>query len=73
MSEPVKVNCTRCGNPIGEQVEINGIILFHAGGALNREQRGWCAQCGLPFYWYIKDTHMMEAISVMRHYKHKGD
>jgi endogenous inhibitor of DNA gyrase (YacG/DUF329 family) len=66
MSAPVQVNCPECGNPIGEEIDINGITLFHAGGAVNREQRGWCAQCGTPFYWSASDTPMQLVISAMQ-------
>jgi hypothetical protein len=69
MSEPVQVKCRKCGNPIGEQVNVNGVTLFHCGGVLNREQRGWCAKCGDPFYWYVNDAYMTEVIAVMQVYR----
>jgi hypothetical protein len=47
------VNC-ECGNVLGEEVEQDGIILFHCGGTVNWEQRGECAQCGRRFAWSVK-------------------
>jgi len=72
MSEPVIIKCRNCGNEMGEQVSINGVTLFHAGGSLNREQRGWCAQCGTPFHWYVNDAYMTDVISVMQAFRKKN-
>lgn len=70
-TDPVRVNCPECGNLIGEELDIEGITLFHIGGAINREQRGWCAQCGTPFYWSAGDSPMQLVISTMRVLKSK--
>jgi len=71
MSEPVQVICQGCGNPIGEEVEIGGVTLFHSGGAVNREQRGWCVQCGLPFYWSAGDAPMQIVIKGLQIFKRR--
>lgn len=63
MSKPVLCTTKGCGNHIGEEITINGITLFHCGGVINREQRGWCAQCGQPFYWSAGDAHMRIVIA----------
>lgn len=69
MSEPIQINCQTCSNQIGEEINIDGVILLHAGGALNREQRGWCAQCGTPFYWSVGDQPMQLVIQGLQIFK----
>lgn len=54
---PIPVNCPRCNNKIGEEINI-GFVLIHAGGAVWRELRGYCAQCGSPFYWTASDNQL---------------
>jgi hypothetical protein len=58
---PVPILCA-CGNQIGEEVSVQGIMLIHAGGGLWHELRGNCVQCAVPFYWSIKDKQISRAI-----------
>ena len=68
---PEPITCPACGNLITEQVTIKGITFVHAGGGVWRELRGWCAQCGTPFYWTTSDnqiqTLMAEELAKGKH------
>ncbi len=59
---PEKINCRTCGNEIGELVNVAGIILFHAGGGIWRVSRGYCIQCGTPYYYETNDTQVQAVI-----------
>jgi hypothetical protein len=65
--QPEKIYCRRCGNQIGEEVLIVGIMHVHAGGGLWQQLRGNCTNCGEPFYW--SDN----SIKVARHLMRKAD
>lgn len=62
---PVPVHCLQCSNQIGEEINV-GVVLLHAGGGLWRELRGYCTQCGKPFYWTASDNQMEVIIKVAR-------
>ena len=51
-----------CGNPIGKEVIIHGIVLFHAGGGIWRELHGNCVQCGEKFHWSLRDKQLQQVI-----------
>ena len=70
-SAPEPVTCPNCGNQVAELVTIKGLPFVHAGGGVWRELRGWCAQCGKPFYWVANDnqiqTLMAEELAKGKH------
>ena len=61
-----QVLCTACEHELGEMVIVAGMRLFHAGGVVIREIRGWCAQCGQPFYWVASDNQIQVIIKGLR-------
>ena len=62
---PLPVKCPGCGTQIGKEIIVQGIVLVHAGGGIWRELRGYCVQCGKPFYWSVKDKQMQTVIKGM--------
>lgn len=58
---PVPIVC-KCGNQIGEEIYVQGIVLVHAGGGLWHDLSGHCAQCSNPFYWSTKGTLIQRAL-----------
>jgi hypothetical protein len=65
---PTKIKC-QCGNELGEEICVEGIKLFHVGGVINRDQSGWCSNCGKPFYFYTKEESIQIIIKGMQLYK----
>jgi hypothetical protein len=51
-----------CGNQIGDEIDIQGNVVIHAGGGMWHDLRGCCAQCGEPFYWSVKGKQIQRAI-----------
>ena len=60
-SPPSPIKC-KCGSVIGEVIVISGQELFHSGGGVFRDVRGWCAQCGNQFYWSVTDKQLQAII-----------
>lgn len=60
------VNCQNCQNQLGEIVNVKGIDMLHAGGGLWRDMRGYCAQCGKPFYWATSDRQFSDVIRLFK-------
>lgn len=61
--EIISLDCSRCGNEIGEFVNIKGQEFLRAGGMLSREAHGVCAQCGAEFHWSVPDRLMCKLVS----------
>lgn len=58
---PEPIICPSCNTQLGEIITVNSIPLFHAGG-LWRMVRGFCPQCGKPFYWETSDEQVSVVI-----------
>jgi hypothetical protein len=69
---PDPITC-RCGTRIGEEIEIQGDAVIHAGGGMWHDLRGCCAQCGEPFYWSAKGKQIQRAFVVWKKIKAGGE
>lgn len=67
MSETVK--CPRCGQVLGETVELEGVTLLHVGGIVTRFVHGVCVRCGEAVHWSIADEALAR---LLRNYCNRG-
>ena len=54
---PIPVHCPneQCKAPIGEAINIDGLIMLRIGALLIRDAQGVCLQCGHTFYWSVSN------------------
>ncbi len=59
---PENVKCPRCGQSLGEAIEIEGITVLRMGNALCRAWYGSCACCGESFSWSLSSIALKKLI-----------
>ena len=66
ITAPEPVTCPACGNILGELLTVKGLPLLHASGGVWRVLRGYCVQCGKPFYWETSDNQLKDVIQLSK-------
>lgn len=61
--EIISLDCSKCGNEIGQYVVIDGEEFLHIGGILSTGAHGVCVQCGKEFHWSQKGRRVSQLFS----------
>ena len=57
------VTCPKCGNEIGEIMEINGLSLLRINSLAIRNIDSICLHCGASFNWHYPDLMLRRIIN----------
>lgn len=49
------VECPGCNAPIGEAINIEGMIFLRIGTLLIKDAQAMCMHCGRLFYWSVSN------------------
>ena len=56
------VCCPGCGNEIGREYVIDGVVFLECGGVIVRRVEANCKQCGRDFFWVVPDVRLQRLI-----------
>jgi len=56
------VECPDCHAPIGQSVNVDGMMFLRVGVLLIRDTQAICMSCGRMFYWSISNKVIAQIV-----------
>ncbi|MCE5207865.1 MAG: hypothetical protein LLG42_06070 [Chloroflexi bacterium] len=72
MTEEI-VTCPGCGNEIGREYVIDGVVFLDCGGVIVHRLEANCKQCGRDIFWVVPDVRLERLIKKVLENREKRD